>query len=69
MEENGSCFPELIHQESQKLENSVQQFVSQLDQCRETVMVAIDFHTLSEKVLLCLKIEAYEYMHVYAAMC
>lgn len=50
MEENGSCWPDLIHQESQKLERVVQEFVSRLDQCRETLTVAIDYHNLSEKV-------------------
>ena len=50
MEENSSCRPDLIHQESQKLERMVQEFVSRLDHCRETLTVAIDYHNLSEKV-------------------
>ena len=50
MEESGSCWLDLLHQESHKLEGTIQDFVSRLDQCRETITVAIDYHTLAEKV-------------------
>jgi len=50
MEESATCWPDQIKQEATQLEGAVQEFVSRLEQCRETVVVAIDYHNKTTKV-------------------